>query len=476
MHDGLGPLFSHALPEAEHTYGVLELNEAIAAALERSFPGEIWLRGEIQGLSRTRARKHWYFELVEKEPGRDQLRSSISIALLSWNRAGVDRELARARGFELDDGLEVRIRCKVSYYAPWGKLQLTMVGVDPEFTLGKLAQNRERILRALSAEGLLERNAALPLPMPPLRIGLVTSLGSAAYNDFVQELRRSGFAFVLLACDVRVQGTEAEAQIVRALRTLGRRKPDVVALIRGGGSRGDLAAFDSEAIARAIALAPIPIWTGIGHEIDTSVADAVAHRSFKTPTACAAALAECVQQCVQQSEELWATIVRAAREQTAQQRIALRRSGRELVRNTRALLSAHAERLTQARRRALREAVRSAERRRQLLERQEGRLAELSRLRAWQQFERLRALQMRLPLAQRRLREAAQKLDAAAARVRALDPQRVLARGYSLSWADGRLVRSVHGLRAGALLRTELADGEVDSQIETIRPKPKERA
>ena len=476
MRDSFGPLFSQTTPDAEHTYGVLELNEAIAAALERSFPGEIWLRGEIQGLSRTRARKHWYFELVEKEPGRDQLRSSVSIALLSWNRAGVDRELARARGFELDDGLEVRIRCKVSYYAPWGKLQLTMVGVDPEFTLGKLAQNRERILRALSAEGLLERNAKLPLPMPPLRIGLVTSLGSAAYNDFVQELRRSGFAFVLLACDVRVQGTEAEAQIVQALRTLARRKPDLMALIRGGGSRGDLAAFDSEAIARAIALSPVPVWTGIGHEIDTSVADAVAHRSFKTPTAVAAALVEAVQACVSESEELFAAVVRAARERTTQQRVALHRFGRELIRGTRALLRAHRERLVTARRSVGRQALRSAQRRRQLLERHEGRLAELARLRSVQEEQRLLALQQRLPQVRRRLREASQRVDGMAARVRALDPQRVLARGYSLTWSAGRLVRLAQELSPGAQLRTELLDGAVESRVESIQLQPKEGA
>jgi exodeoxyribonuclease VII large subunit len=351
-----------------------------------------------------------------------------------------------------------------------------MVGVDPEFTLGKLAQNRERILRALSAEGLLERNAQLDLPMPPLRVGLLTSLGSAAYNDFVQELRRSGFAFSLLACDVRVQGSEAEAQIVAALGSLAKRKPDVIALIRGGGSRGDLAAFDSEAIARRIALLKVPVWTGIGHEIDSSVADAVAHRSFKTPTACAAALVEAVQECVQESEDLWREIVRAAGERTAEQRLELRRFGRELIRSTRALLRAQDERLSQALRRALREAERSAQRRRQTLERHEGRLAELARLRAWQEFERLRALHVRLPQVRRRLREAAQHADAIAARVRALDPQRVLARGYSLSWSAGRLVRSVTELGPGAHLRTEFADGEVESRVESIHVQPKEGA
>jgi exodeoxyribonuclease VII large subunit len=145
-----GPLFDEHddEPGGPPTWGVLEFNRAVEGALQDAFPGEFWIRGEIQGLADG-----------------DAPLARVSIALLSWKRAGVEREMRAAPGFELDDDVEVRIRCQIGFYPPWGKFQLAMVGVDPSFTLGQMAANRERILRALAQDGLLEKNAALPLPV-----------------------------------------------------------------------------------------------------------------------------------------------------------------------------------------------------------------------------------------------------------------------------------------------------------------------
>src|ERR1700686_413112 len=176
------PSLLDAEPTVEPTFGVAELNQTISGALGETFPTPVWVRGEVQALHVSR-NQHTYFELVEKHEHRDQVRAAIRVALFRDDRPDVNRAL-RDTGLRLADGVEVRIRARVDFWPPAGRLQLVMTAIDPTFTVGRLAADRDRILRALSAEGVLRRNAALTLPIVPLRIGLVTSAGSAAYRDF----------------------------------------------------------------------------------------------------------------------------------------------------------------------------------------------------------------------------------------------------------------------------------------------------
>ena len=169
-----------------------------------------------------------------------------------------------------------------------------MTAIDPHHTLGQLSVDRERVLQSLHKAGLLETNPSLQVPTVPLHIGLVTSDGSAAYNDFVNEISSSQYPFRISLAHSAVQGTEAEMGLVNAIQQLVDTDVDVIAVVRGGGARTDLLAFDLESVARAVALAPIPVFSGIGHEIDRSIVDEVVHTAFKTPTACAAAIVQIV--------------------------------------------------------------------------------------------------------------------------------------------------------------------------------------
>lgn len=181
-----------------------------------------------------------------------------------------------------------------------------MSELDPRFTLGEMAMQRNEVVRRLVAAGLYDANRGRRLAVAPLRVGVVTSVGSAAWVDFVHEIERSGFGFQLRVVDVRVQGDRAVPMVTRAVRALGRRDDvDVVVIVRGGGAKTELATFDHEAIATVIVKSGVPVFTGLGHEIDRSVADEVAHSSLKTPTACAAALVEAVARYVGATEELW---------------------------------------------------------------------------------------------------------------------------------------------------------------------------
>ncbi|MFN0090462.1 MAG: exodeoxyribonuclease VII large subunit [Acidimicrobiales bacterium] len=415
------------------TFSVAEVTEAIRMALEATFPGELWVQGEIQSLTRSRT-GHVYFDLVDAgELGRS-MQARLPVALFMNHKQQVNAILRRSGGVRMTDGIEIRIRGAVDFYPPQGRLQLRMSSIDPAYTLGRLAADRQRLLAALSAEGLLDRQKALPAPPAPLRVALVTSFGSAAYNDFVHELAASGFGFTVIAVDARVQGDLAQRSVTAALSRAAQLEVDVVALVRGGGSRTDLAVFDGEAIARAVASLAAPVWTGIGHEIDTAIADVVAHRSFKTPTACAAALVDEVSRYVAHVEERWGAIGEAARLVLAQRERALAASAARAARETHAGLRLAEARLSTASARLVRE-------------------AELV------------------------LRRAELNLRAGEARVRALDPARSLARGWSITRdGEGALLRSAAQAPLGSTIVTEAAFGVLTSTVaDPAGASPRER-
>jgi exodeoxyribonuclease VII large subunit len=463
--------FGFADPVAdEPTYTVVQLNSLVGDSLRRAHPDEVWVRGEVQNLRKRNG--HTYFKVVEKAGRGDRITGRLDVALFSDDAPKVRKALAEVPGAALADDVEVRIRGRVRIYPPSGQYQLVMSGIDPIFTVGALAANRERLLQTLAAERLLDANGALAMPVVPLRIGLVTSDGSAAYHDFVDELQRSPYAWRVGVVDVAVQSAGAAQRIKWALGQLAQLDVDVVVLARGGGSRADLAPFDTELVARAIAAMGVPVFTGIGHEVDRSIADEVAHTSCKTPTACAQLL-------VRQVDEFVAALDHASHRVAARSRQRMAVAGREL---------------DDAARRARRSASAAVTREHSRLDRVHGRVDELARRRTGDLGVRLDACARRVAELGRRatrdrravlvtrerelvthgqhhLERAALRLGRSEGIVRALDPRRVLERGYSITRdADGRVLRSTDAVLTGAVVETELAAGRVTSRIETITP------
>ncbi|HBL08413.1 MAG TPA: exodeoxyribonuclease VII large subunit [Acidimicrobiia bacterium] len=400
---------------------VSRLGSLVKDGLAVLFPEEFWVEGQITNL-RTPRSGHTYLDLVEPsdEPGRPPV-AAFSVVLWKQTKVGIDRTLAEAGDLALGDDLQVRIRASIDFYPPHGRLQLKMTGVDPGFTLGLMAAQRERLLLALATEGILGRNASLALSEPALRIGLVTSIGSAAHADFCTELERSGIAFDLIERDTRVQGDGAAIDIAEGLRIVATYGPDVIALVRGGGSAVDLSVFDAEVVARTIAGLAVPVLTGIGHEIDRSIADEVAHTSYKTPTACAAALVGAARVFADRISALRTAIADHAHraiDMADRQRTDL--AGRT-IRAANAVLRHHTDLLAAGQSRLLHTASALPQRHRE-------------------------------------------RLDALGARLRALDPAMVLARGWSITrLSDGTLVRSPRDVSDGDTLVTALADGTVTS-------------
>jgi len=284
------------------------------------------------------------------------------------------------------------------------------------------------------------------LALAPLRVGVVTSTSGAAWADFVHELERSGLGFQVRVIDVRVQGDQAVDMVTRAIRTLGRHRDlDVVAVVRGGGARSELATFDHEAIATAIATCPLPVLTGLGHEIDRSVADEVAHASLKTPTACAAALVERVAEFRGRSEQAWEALCRIADRQ-------LSRSG---------------ARLNDVAQGVRHRVVAAVERSDGRLHQRASRLGTAGVALLDRTDRRLDAVVDAIGRSPARVDGEARHLDALAARVRLLDPVHTMARGWSITrTSSGAIVRDAGVLAAGDTITTTFAAGTARSRVE----------
>lgn len=399
-------------------------------AIRDAFPDEIWVEGAISGLNRSAA-GHVYFDLVQTDELGEPGAASIPVALFANAKHRVNAILKRTNSVRMHDGVEIKIRGSVAFYERQGRVQLIMSLIDPSFTLGQLEQARAVLIAKLREEGLLDANRLLDWPLLPLRIALITSSGSAAEADFLNHLGATGLPFEVAVFDCRVQGDDAPPQIAAAIDQAsenGTAEFDVVAVVRGGGARTDLVAFDHEIVARAIATCHLPVIVGVGHETDRSVADDVAHISTKTPTACANLLIDTV-------------VEFNHRVTTAGQRIgqaALTHLGRADLR-----LAAHRATLGQVAIEAV--ATRS------------GHLDQLVN-------------QISTEVAHE-LERATLELDRHEVRIKSLDPARALARGWSITHRpDGTLVRSPADVATGDNVVTTMAGGTITSTVQTVAP------
>lgn len=428
------------------TFSVSEVADTINDVLGEAFDRGIWVWGEITGLSTKNG--HTYFSLVEATPSGGKAQLSVNL----W--AGVMtklRPLLKRSGVTLENGVKVRVFGSLDFYAPFGKISLNMRDIDPRFTLGDIALQREELIRRLRESGDYDRNRELELSPAPLRVGVVTSESSAAWADFRHEIERSGLGFHLRLADVRVQGESAVRDVTTAIRVLGQRDDiDVIAVVRGGGSRAELATFDAEEIARAIAASPVPVITGIGHEIDTSVADEVAHERFKTPTACAAGLVERVQAFVNATEEAWSSIARLASDALGESNGALRVMANQIASRTRSAVERAEERLG-FRSTRLRTSVANS-----IVAHETRVLSGRDRLRR------------RLPQV---LERSSLQVGGFEARARLLDPRELMKRGWSVTRSSsGAVIRSVSDVGEGEALTTQLADGTISSTVDAVTP------
>jgi exodeoxyribonuclease VII large subunit len=445
-------------------YTVSRLNLDAKRALAAAFPAPVWLVGEISGFNKSAHRRIVGFHLVERDPGGRSV-AEVNAVLFEESRREIEAGLAAAGGpFRIEDEVTVRVRGSVELYEPWGQYRFRVMEIDAAYTLGEAARRREEIVRRLTAEGLAEVNTSLPFPLLPLRVGLVTSLGSDAYNDVLRTLQESGFAFRVVAHGARVQGRSTEPSVLNALDWFRERAADfdLVMICRGGGSRTDLAWFDSELLGRAVAAFPLPVVVGIGHEQDQSVLDFVAWRC-KTPTAAAAFLVDRVREAEEKIESAILGVLEAASLSAHEAARVLADRARRLVAAARGLLARAASELARRSAALPRAAAHFLDRRRLAAEQSTRQIVQGARRDIAAAARRVSEL--RGSLRPRALRAAAlesERADQRARRLHLVDPRRVVERGYAiLRGASGTVITDAAGAPAGTPVRAEIKRGQL---------------
>lgn len=450
--------------DADETYSVSDLCGDLKEFLGTAF-GALWVVGEVGRVNEHRS-GHLYFELVEKGAG-DRVEAKIDCVIWRSQYARVKNTLARADQ-KITEGQEIRVQGGVDFWPGGGRLQLVVREVDPVFTLGLLARRRMETLEVLREAGLLELNKGLALTEVPVQIALVTSHESAAYHDFLTTLAESGYRFQVLFVHASVQGARAERELLAALRGLAEMPIDCVVLTRGGGSKSDLAVFDSRPLAEALARLPIPVVTGLGHEIDQAIADLVAHTALKTPTKAAEFLIDRVATADRRLERVESALARSSLDRLRDAREALgsaeRGVGLGRQRLERAAL--RLDEISRSLARLGRSALASGKRRTGETARRLGVVA--PRLLARRRGEPGTRVERIATAARARLREARATVRGHERLVEGLSPRRLLERGFSITrTASGAVLRDPGAVRPGDTITTELAAGGLVSRVET---------
>ncbi|MBK8699908.1 MAG: exodeoxyribonuclease VII large subunit [Saprospiraceae bacterium] len=269
------------------TYTLYNLNEYLKRVIALNFPEPIWISCEIAQVKNSRG--NYYLELVQQDENHEVIAQS-SAALWYKNFLFLKSKLGDLLPSLLKDGVQVKIKVSLEFSEKYG-LKLIIEDIDPTYTLGQMELSRQKILERLKQSGKAEDNIGLSMPLVVQHIAVISSENAAGYKDFVAHLEENkyGYAYRHTLFTSALQGANTEKEIVAALQMISENAKDfdLVVIIRGGGSKLDLAYFDNFNIGYAIATFKIPVVTGIGHEIDLSIADLVAHLSLKTPTAVA---------------------------------------------------------------------------------------------------------------------------------------------------------------------------------------------
>jgi exodeoxyribonuclease VII large subunit len=415
-------------------YTVSRLNREVQQLLQQGF-GVLWVEAEISNFSRP-ASGHWYFSLKDRD---------------AQVRCAMFRQRNTAVRFKPAEGMQVLARARVGLYEPRGDFQLIVEHLE-EAGVGALQRAFEQLRDRLAAEGLFAPDLKRPLPAVPRAIGVITSPSGAAIRDILHVLAARFPAAPVVIYPSAVQGAAAAPELRAALRTAIRRAEcDVLILARGGGSLEDLWAFNDEALARAIRASPIPVVTGIGHEVDFTIADFVADARAPTPTAAAQAVTPDRRQLQAAVAQGFTRLRRALRRELDAAALRAQHLAQRLQRaHPGQRLNQHLQRLDEL----------------------QQRLTLALNARHTAAAHRYELARQRLPQAMtRRLEQIAQRLALASRGLQAVSPLATLARGFAVATgADGRVLTDARLVAIDDPIGVRLAHGQLQARITRTDP------
>ncbi len=425
------------------TLTLLELNSLVRMTIEQTLNREYWVETELSECRESKG--HCYMELIQKDEFSNTpvARAQAKCWRSTWSMAAP--YFMRITGQQLRAGMKVRLKVYAQFHEAYG-FSWIVTDIDPNFTLGDMARRRQEIIRQLHEEGVFDLQRELSLPLPCLRIAVVSSATAAGYGDFAAQLADTPFRFETHLFPAIMQGEQVEQSIIAALNDIydDIEAFDCVVIIRGGGATADLSGFDTLTLAENIAQFPLPIITGIGHDRDESVLDMVSHLRVKTPTAAA-------QHLIDQADQLLRRI------DISQERISHYASSRMELEQMR--LKRLSERIP-----PLFSLVRTRQEAR--LDRLGQELTALIQRRLDRELQHLQLWNVQCEsLSTQRLERERHRLELLKQRTRSLDPALMLRRGYSITMHNGHALRNPAQVKPGDELETRLEKGTIKSKV-----------
>lgn len=408
----------------EQTISLYELNNLVKQALRRHLPDTYWIEAELSDV-RSNYSGHCYLEFVQKDASGNTLIAKARGTIWSNVYKMLKPYFEEETGQAFASGIKVRVCVSVEFHEIYGH-SLTVVDIDPTYTVGDMIRKRREILRRLEEEGVLDLNKELDFPMLPQRIAVISSATAAGYGDFCNQLERNpyGLVFYPKLFPAIMQGERVEESIIAALDRIYAEMEhwDAVVIIRGGGATSDLSGFDSYDLAANCAQFPLPIITGIGHERDDTVIDNVVHTRVKTPTAAAEFLISCMYESALMLEDYTNRII----------------GGVEV----------------------------RMEREKHRLERLTERIPMTTNMYLQRGHFKIETIWQRLETAlQHKMIKETHRLSLLEHRVMAASPEHLLKKGYSITMLNGKAVTDASTLKKGDRIVTMLHRGKIESEI-----------
>jgi exodeoxyribonuclease VII large subunit len=408
-------------------YSLVEVNQYIRQVIAVNFQDSIWVKAEISQIKESRGA--YYLELVEKKEDSDEVIASSGAVIWYKSALFIRNKLKDLTNQILTEGIHIQCKAKIEFHEKYG-LKFSIEDIDPAFTFGQMEIKRQETIEKLRKEGLLHKNAEVPLPLVLQKIAVISSSKAAGLEDFMNQLHhnRYGYAFQTTLFESSVQGQNQEKEIIQALTKVEKAGFDCVVIIRGGGSKLDLSGFDSYPLAKSAALCSKPVLTGIGHETDQTIIELVVNTPLKTPTAVANFIIDHNLQ--------FESMIQNLQDRTAG------KVGKQISKYLQEIMD----------------------------------LSYIIRHESLSQVERFRIKIQRandrvIQRSEASLISWKNSLDKLSDRIRLNDPANILSKGYSITLQEGKVIRSVNGIDISKPLTTLMADGQVDSLIDKVLKK-----
>ncbi len=446
-----------------------DLSDKIRNTIADTFPFSVPVVAEISEMNVNR-NGHCYIEFIEQHKG--QIIARVRGIIYANRFPLLQSYFSSVTGAQIQVGLKVLVMVRLSYHDLYG-LSVEINDIDPKYTLGDMEQQKQLIIERLVEQGVIDMNKSLPLPKRIKNIAVVSSATAAGYGDFMEHLEKNphGFSFNVELFEAFMQGAQTVGSIHAAIERIFNSGSvyDVLVLIRGGGSKSELSVFDNFDLAYLITQLPVPVFTGIGHERDTSVADFVANQSLKTPTAVADFIVQVNLEAKSELEGLQSRLEQAALSLFTSEQMKLADFENNIQNLALKFSSANTEKLIRLEKRLTMVAGNYSHRQESMLLNLKGKLEKSVQLCLSKNAGQLDITKQRIANTfKSQIQRQHQLINLHAQKISLSDPQEILNRGYALVSLDGKKITNSQQLHTGDNVKVHLGTGRFGAQVTDI--------